>query len=80
MICIFIGLLLFGALNANIFRSQRTASCSWNGHCAGDPCSTYEDCSKSLLCLRGQCGTLNNNKDDKKNGACLFSGVLRGTK
>ncbi|CAF1380887.1 unnamed protein product [Rotaria sp. Silwood1] len=26
------------------------------GHCAGDPCSTYNDCDGSMICLNGKCG------------------------
>ncbi|KAL6821945.1 hypothetical protein V8C40DRAFT_163624 [Trichoderma camerunense] len=32
-------------------------SCSWAGHCAGASCSTDDDCSDSLTCNSGVCGT-----------------------
>ncbi|PSS18798.1 hypothetical protein M430DRAFT_50789 [Amorphotheca resinae ATCC 22711] len=32
-------------------------SCSWPGHCAGAPCSTYNDCSDALICSNGVCAS-----------------------
>lgn len=30
-------------------------SCAWCGHCAGDACSTYNDCDGSMTCVNGKC-------------------------
>ncbi len=76
MIYIFVWLLLVGALESHIIRSQRAASCSWKGHCANDPCSTYDDCDGSLVCLNGKCGNSGSQGQDQ---TCQSSGVLRGT-
>ena len=32
-------------------------SCSWSGHCAGATCSSDDDCSDSLICNSGKCGS-----------------------
>ncbi|KAL7929963.1 hypothetical protein V8C35DRAFT_314257 [Trichoderma chlorosporum] len=37
--------------------SGGSGSCSWAGHCAGASCSTDDDCSDSLTCNSGVCGT-----------------------
>ena len=31
------------------------AACSWEGHCLGAPCETYDDCSDQLVCTGGKC-------------------------
>jgi hypothetical protein len=56
MISLFIWLLLVGALEPRIIRKRQDTSCSWAGHCAGDPCSTDDDCDGSLTCNNGVCG------------------------
>lgn len=33
------------------------ASCSWEGHCAGDSCRSWSDCSDDLVCFSGTCGS-----------------------
>ncbi len=68
MISIFIGLLLIGTLE----------SCSWKGHCAGDPCSTYDDCDGSLICLSGKCGDGSTGGNNGQGDTCKQSGVLHG--
>ena len=30
--------------------------CGWEGHCAGDSCSTFDDCADQLVCNSGTCG------------------------
>ncbi|KAL7796272.1 hypothetical protein V8C43DRAFT_22503 [Trichoderma afarasin] len=37
--------------------SGGSGTCSWAGHCAGASCSTDDDCSDSLTCNSGVCGT-----------------------
>jgi chitinase len=34
-----------------------TPTCSWVGHCAGATCASDDDCSDSLTCTSGVCGT-----------------------
>ncbi|KAM0255934.1 hypothetical protein ACHAQJ_005335 [Trichoderma viride] len=34
-----------------------TPTCSWAGHCAGASCGSDDDCSDSLTCNSGVCGT-----------------------
>ncbi|PWY83378.1 hypothetical protein BO70DRAFT_361494 [Aspergillus heteromorphus CBS 117.55] len=34
-----------------------TATCSWEGHCAGASCETYNDCSDDLVCTDGACAS-----------------------
>ncbi|CAF3769604.1 unnamed protein product [Rotaria sordida] len=43
-------------LESHIIQERQLKSCSWLGHCAGDPCSTYNDCDGSMICLNGKCG------------------------
>ncbi|KAL4904321.1 fungal chitosanase of glycosyl hydrolase group 75-domain-containing protein [Aspergillus multicolor] len=31
------------------------ATCSWLGHCLGDPCATLDDCADELVCASGRC-------------------------
>ena len=33
-----------------------SASCVWQGHCAGATCATYDDCDGNLVCNSGICG------------------------
>lgn len=33
------------------------ATCTWTGHCAGDPCRTANDCDGELVCVNGKCGS-----------------------
>lgn len=32
-----------------------TGSCSWEGHCKGAPCQTYNDCSDPFSCVNSVC-------------------------
>ncbi len=80
MIYIFIGLLLVSGLESRIIRSQRAASCSWEDHCAGDPCSIYDDCDDALVCLNGKCGTNSNSGSNGQSETCSSSGSLEGTR
>lgn len=34
-----------------------SGSCSWEGHCAGAPCTTFDDCSDELTCTNGVCSS-----------------------
>jgi len=34
-----------------------TITCSWDGHCLGDTCVTYDDCDGNLICLNGLCSS-----------------------
>ncbi|CAF1138991.1 unnamed protein product [Rotaria sordida] len=52
VICI----LFVSSLESHIIQERQLKSCSWLGHCAGDPCSTYNDCDGSMICLNGKCG------------------------
>lgn len=79
MIYIFICLLFVGALESHIVRHQRAVSCSWNGHCVGDPCSTYDDCDGSLICINSKCGNSGGSGNQGQDGTCKSSGVLYGT-
>ncbi len=74
-ISIFVWLLLVGALESRMIRNQRATSCSWKGHCAGDPCTTENDCDGSLVCNSGKCGGGSSGGGD---GTCSSSGVLHG--
>jgi len=55
MISIFVCLLFVGALVSRTIRNPRYTSCLRKGHCAGDPCTTYNDCDGSLICKTGKC-------------------------
>ncbi|PYH95517.1 hypothetical protein BO71DRAFT_351226 [Aspergillus ellipticus CBS 707.79] len=37
--------------------ASASPSCSWEGHCAGASCSTYNDCSDDLVCTDGVCAS-----------------------
>lgn len=37
-------------------QEPKQSQCSWPGHCAGDSCSSYNDCSDDLVCNSGKCG------------------------
>ncbi|CAF1608955.1 unnamed protein product [Rotaria sp. Silwood1] len=43
-------------MKQNLVGAER-ATCSWPGHCAGDPCTTENDCDGSMICITGKCGT-----------------------
>lgn len=81
MIYIIICLLFVSALDCRIVRQQRAASCSWIGHCVGDPCSNYNDCDGSLICQNNKCsdGGSNSSGNHGQDGTCVSSGVLHGT-
>jgi hypothetical protein len=80
MISIFIWLLLVGALESKTIRNRRADTCSWKGHCAGDPCSTYNDCDGSLTCLNGKCGDgTSTSGNNGQSDTCKQSGVLHGS-
>ena len=74
MISIFIWLSLIATLEAGTIRDQRAVGCLWKGHCAGDRCSTYNDCDGSLICQNGKC------TDASSSRTCSPSGVLPGKK
>lgn len=74
MIFLFIWLLLVGAVESRMTRQERAAGCSWIGHCAGDRCSTYDDCDGSMICINGKCS----DGTSGGGGTCSPSGELRG--
>lgn len=37
--------------------SPSLTPCAWQGHCAGDPCTSENDCDGSLICVSGKCGS-----------------------
>ncbi len=80
MISIFIWLLFVGTLESKLIRNQRATLCSWAGHCAGDPCSSYDDCDGSMICVNGRCGNSGGGGGGggEVSGACSPSGVLQG--
>ena len=41
-------------INAVIATAAVTA-CTWLGHCLGDPCSTYNDCDQTWICVNNKC-------------------------
>ncbi len=75
MISIFVLLLFVSAMECRIIQNLR-ASCSWAGHCAGDRCSTYDDCDGSLVCINGKCGNSGSSGGNGQTGTS--SGVLYG--
>ncbi|CAF4880925.1 unnamed protein product [Rotaria sp. Silwood1] len=55
MLLFLIGLLFLSTCQSHIIRQR--ATCSWAGHCAGDPCTTENDCDGTMICISGKCGT-----------------------
>ena len=37
--------------------------CSWEFHCLGDPCQTYNDCDLDYICTNGVCSELNGSNE-----------------
>lgn len=60
MISFVISFLLVSNIESRVLTENRANSCSWVGHCAGDPCSTYNDCDGSMICINGKCGDASN--------------------
>ena len=80
MISIFIWLLLVGTLESRMIRNRRAGVCSWIGHCAGDRCTTYDDCDGSLICRDGRCADQSSGGSGGGSGTCSSTGVLRGSR
>ena len=45
-----------GSIHFEVIGSAPSPTCDWPGHCAGDACSTVNDCAGSLTCKSGKCG------------------------
>lgn len=41
--------------NAASSSASASTSCTWEGHCRGDPCHTFNDCFGSDVCTHGVC-------------------------
>lgn len=72
MISTFGWLLIICALTAVVNGRRMRVSCSWPGHCAGDPCASDDDCDGDLTCINGKCG------GGGGNGTCTPCGYLPG--
>jgi hypothetical protein len=78
IVSLFVWLLLVGASESRMIRNQRATSCSWKGHCAGDPCTNENDCDGSMICKSGKCSDGSVGGGGGGSGTCSPSGVLHG--
>lgn len=52
---IFLVLVALSSVRAVPYIERRQEACSWEGHCLGDPCATWDDCDLDWTCTDGFC-------------------------
>ena len=56
-----------------------STDCIWKGHCAGDSCTTFNDCDGNLVCNSGKCGPIGGNGGGGGGGTSCTASWQTGT-